>query len=76
MKPRVIMTTATYRIVQGPYPRSFMVEQADGRDALRQRRWVAFCVATKEEFDSKFHDLVGEIGRALCLRAKRRRKSP
>ena len=75
MKPRVLMTALSFRIVQGPYPSQFTVEMADGRDGMRQRRWRQFRVADDTAIESRFQDFVWAVGRALAMRAKRRRKS-
>lgn len=74
-KPKVLLTTDTFRIIQGAYPRSFVVEEADGRDGMHQRRWVQFRIATDTAIECRFRDFIGAVGRSLVLRAKRRRKS-
>lgn len=80
MKPRVLMTTRSFRIVQSGnhrYP-EFTIEVRDGRDATGEVRWreVSLC---DDPWDNRrtLKSIVSDIGRQLAtreLRARRKRK--
>ena len=70
MKPRVLLTTKNYRLVFDGHWRT-QIERGDGYDLMRNRRWNEL---TAEQKAQDLERVIDQIGDALLLRAKRRRK--
>lgn len=70
MNPRVLLTTRSYRLVYNGAAWT-SIERGDGKDLMGQRRWR---LLTDAEKASELARIVDQIGDALLLRARRRRK--
>lgn len=68
MKPRVLFSDGTIRVVRGRW--FFYAEQAAGKDHLGKTRWVDIADPAKS-----FGDLVRSIGKTLVRREKGMRKA-
>lgn len=74
MKPRIVFATSSLRLVRQPgrFYDSFVLEQADGRDAMGRSRWKLVVGDTLKDSAESF---VRELGKSLVRREKRMRRA-